>query len=363
MQASPFWDDNLVVSAGYLHGDGERTAYHDSYMPEELVVPDDGVLMVGQNIKFDLLWYCRYKGGTEFLSDVDIWDTQLAEYILTGQESRMISLDRLAEKYGLPTKDDRIKEYWKAGIDTTDIPKTELLDYMRQDVENTEQVFLKQVQETHDLGIMNLMMSQMQALKCTIVMEYNGMYIDAAQLEREREELQHTCADLEAKLNSMTDSYPIKINHSSNDHVSVVLFGGEITVKEPKEILDDEGNPVVYKSGMKKGKVKTRITDVKYELWKHTDWHRYTERAQKVGFYKVDKKVLSKIRDDEIGFAATYCGTLLEYREATKQLGTYIEGFMNLQFPDGRIHGNLIHTNTRTGRLSSSKPNMQNLTS
>jgi len=51
---------------------------------------------------------------------------------------------------------------------------------------------------------------------------------------------------------------------------------------------------------------------------------------------------------------------LLRYRELDKQLGTYVLNLMDKIHTDGRIHATFNQTGARTGRLSSSEPNLQN---
>lgn len=53
---------------------------------------------------------------------------------------------------------------------------------------------------------------------------------------------------------------------------------------------------------------------------------------------------------------------ILEYREADKIAGTYGDGYLKYIWPqDSRIHSNLIQAETATGRLSSRRPNLQNV--
>lgn len=52
---------------------------------------------------------------------------------------------------------------------------------------------------------------------------------------------------------------------------------------------------------------------------------------------------------------------ILQYRQYTKLNSTYVTGLLEKISPDGRIHTNFNQTETRTGRLSSSGPNMQNI--
>lgn len=52
---------------------------------------------------------------------------------------------------------------------------------------------------------------------------------------------------------------------------------------------------------------------------------------------------------------------ILEYRRLNKLLSTYIEPFAQYVFGDGKIHTTFNQGLTSTGRLSSSKPNLQNI--
>ena len=54
-------------------------------------------------------------------------------------------------------------------------------------------------------------------------------------------------------------------------------------------------------------------------------------------------------------------GKLLEYRALTKLKSTYCDGLTAAAGPDGRIHSRLNQTETRTGRISSAEPNLQNI--
>ncbi len=52
---------------------------------------------------------------------------------------------------------------------------------------------------------------------------------------------------------------------------------------------------------------------------------------------------------------------VLQYRQLTKLNSTYVEGLTKAVAPDGRIHTCYRQTETRTGRLSSTEPNLQNI--
>ena len=54
-------------------------------------------------------------------------------------------------------------------------------------------------------------------------------------------------------------------------------------------------------------------------------------------------------------------GKILEYRKYFKLITTYVEGIKNHVYPDGKIHAKFNQALTTTGRLSSSDPNLQNI--
>lgn len=52
---------------------------------------------------------------------------------------------------------------------------------------------------------------------------------------------------------------------------------------------------------------------------------------------------------------------ILEYRKLTKLYNTYVKGLQNAVSEDGRMYTTFKQTETRTGRLSSAEPNIQNI--
>ena len=71
--------------------------------------------------------------------------------------------------------------------------------------------------------------------------------------------------------------------------------------------------------------------------------------------YVTDANTLSKLIDYPI------VRLILEYRMLTKLYTTYIEGILNSVSSDGKIHTIYTQALTRTGRLSSIEPNLQNI--
>ncbi len=72
--------------------------------------------------------------------------------------------------------------------------------------------------------------------------------------------------------------------------------------------------------------------------------------------YSTNAAVLESLADD-----FPVVGKILEYRTLAKLKSTYCEGLLSVIGEDGRIHSSFNQTETRTGRISSSEPNLQNI--
>lgn len=64
---------------------------------------------------------------------------------------------------------------------------------------------------------------------------------------------------------------------------------------------------------------------------------------------------------EELRYAHPAVGLLLEYRQLAKLKSTYADGLRECVAEDGRIHSTFNQTETRTGRISSLEPNLQNI--
>lgn len=73
------------------------------------------------------------------------------------------------------------------------------------------------------------------------------------------------------------------------------------------------------------------------------------------------KTLLEHCYDHELLEETEFLETLLDYREIQKLLSTYIRGLHKLCAPDGRIHTELKLDGAATGRMSSVRPNLQNI--
>ena len=138
-------------------------------------------------------------------------------------------------------------------------------------------------------------------------MEYTGIHVDKDVLEKMGEQIKTSIDNLENQIYEMCG---LEFNISSPKQLGEVLF----------EKLGLKGNKKI-KSG-----------------------------------YSTNVNVLTKIKDQH-----PVIDLILEYRTLTKIYSTYIEGLKHSILDDGKIHTIYTQTLTRTGRLSSIEPNLQNI--
>lgn len=348
-KAHPMWRGNSIVMYGYKK-EGESLNIVREYSKYSRPPSPTEYMWVGHNIKFDLSYIWRQWEPRPLPR---IWDTQLAEYILTGQQSKYASLDELTEKYvgKHALKDDRIKEYWKAGVDTTDIPKEELEPYLRGDVSNTEAIFYKQWEVAKEQGQLDLILMQMDALRATTNMALAGMCVDWEYVEGQRNvyELAHV-----TRYDDLKRLAP-DLDPASPKQLSIYFFGGEVKEK----VKEQDG---FYKNG--KPRFKTREVSTYQPGCLDASKGLLGALAKgSSGYYPTGDDTLDAIiAAAPTANAGLVAACIKELRFLAKVKDTYYQGLLDLRFPNGFIYPQLNHCATSTGRLSCTSPNLQNQT-
>lgn len=437
-KANPFLPENYIVARGWkVEGDAQCTAefYDDVDSVKSLHIPDDVDVIVAHNAKFELLYEMRFSSErlhAFFKRGGRIWCTQYAEYLLNAQQQKfhMNSLDQIAPTYGGRVKIDGIKALWDAGVQTSDIDRDLLLDYLigteeegrnSGDIGNTEIIYLGQIKAAEELGMLTAIKLRMDGLCATSEMEFRGLKID---IERARNDLRKRLAEqaqADEELSQYIKDMPegLTFNWNSPVHKSALIFGGTVkyqkqdTYVDPKtgelarkqetrdewllttghtttENPDDPGsnpdNYVKYLSGKRAGEYKTKKVKfpgelkVKYQDFFHEfpgyvipldEWKSSLTDGLGGPVYSTSGEVLDTItaNDGNVPFLAA----LGDVNRLNKEIGTYYvktdpktgekNGMLTCVQPwDHMVHHKLNHTSTVTSRLSSSDPNLQNLT-
>lgn len=307
--------------------------------------------LIGFNIKFDLHWLKRYQINFE---NKRIWDCQLVHFILTGQQDSYPSLNSVAEYHGLESKLDVVSEkYWKNKIDTPDIPKEILEEYLAQDIKLTEQIYHKQIKQVdNNPHLKRLISLHNQDLLVLQEMEYNGLLYDVQKSIEEGDKLENEIDKIDEWLYAHHNCP--EFNPNSTDHLSAFLYGGVI-------ILERRVVVGTFKTGSRAGQPKERWEKYPVTFKRLVNPLKGSE-LQKEGLYSTDENTLRSLKGSKQ--AKEIIETLLFRSTLEKRLTTYYRGLVELisnsKWEDNKIHGQLNQCVARTGRLSSSRPNLQN---
>lgn len=314
-------------------------------------------LLVLFNAKFDLAWLRRY--SIDF-SHCRVWDCQLVHFILSAQGHTMPSLNEVATYHNIPGKLDKVKELWDNGLDTTEIPLDILTEYLIQDLTITEQVYLlqKEIVQKQSVQMQNLISLSNQDLLVLLEMEWNGIKMDFLGMKQASIIIKQQINTIEKGLNDYFLGCGIPsycLNYNSNDCLSAILYGG--TIQEVIRLLNGE-----YQSGEKKGLPRFKLEVIEHVLPRRVEPPRGSE-LKKAGFFSTNEETLRNIKarkEDRL-----LLDKILELSKLEKLNGTYYEGLAKLHLErdqeDNYLHGQFNQCIARTGRLSSSSPNLQNL--
>lgn len=349
-KGNPFDRSNKLVCVGLTWANQDEVLIFYSDWKQVQTHIDAADILVGFNIKFDLHWLRNV--GINF-TDKKIWDCQIGEFILNYQKTPYPSLNKACDKYGFDQKLDIVKtEYWDKGIDTNDVPINILSDYLEQDLLLTEKVFLKQREQFKTHSGYKLFRLQCQDLLVLQDMEYNGIIFNMEKAHEKANELLSEISKIHSSLTRWVGGIPINFN--SNDHLSCLLYGGTI-------LVDDRIPVGVFKTGKKVGETRYKVLTREFQFKRLVDPLEGSELV-KDGYWSTSEPTLRSLKVNKevkelINLLLTLSG--LEKLRSTYMIG-YPKLIETMNWEPNMIHGTLNQCVAVTGRLSSSKPNIQN---
>ena len=349
---------------------GQHNRYHSGVQDSSIVYHDKismcngvehWVIHVGHNLPYDLNALGIIPEYNAFY-----WDTSVAQYLLTNQAMTYPSLQDSCAHYKIPmTKEDKVSEMIKAGVEPKDIPESLLMEYLDNDVQMTNALFLAQLEDLRKRPkqFQNLVLQHMQWRTNTYSISLRGLQLDVPRVASSTVEMNLKVTILEKKLlDTMNEhfkiafapfilssdwSYKNDLSLQSPKQIATYLYGGSVDVQYKEKCG-------TYKTGPKAGTPKYKLISANQLTIANVDSY--------VGDATDDKRLLeicNNLRTPKHVIA--FCRDLLEYRNFTKTLNTYFAGYAVHTDSLGFIHPQFNHTATPTGRLTCTKPNTQNL--
>ena len=414
---SPFHPDNILVSVGiddeyFFTNHSEKIDKGCFHKIQELL--DTTTLLVGHNIKFDLMWLLE----SGFKYEGRVYDTMIGEYILNKGIRKSLTLEMCCRRRKIGSKDNRIKDFTDRGIPFQNIPHQVVEQYGKMDVAITRRLFNSQMSDFKLPKNKDLLMTAKMMNEFLIVladMERNGIHVDLEELHKVKKEYQAEFHALQQKIDAIVYKQmgDTKINLASPEQLSWLIYS-----KKPK---DKKHWAKIFNVGIDKstGKSKKRpqysriqfrnlVSDNTEVIHKTTaeqcigchgkgvikkikkdgspyknytkcsecdgDGYVYTPMAKIAGFnqrprsvydiaeagFRTDRITLNKIAGEAEGEFKEFIDAIVRYGAVETYLGTFVTGIENFTNEKGLLHPKFMQAITATGRLSSRDPNFQN---
>ena len=415
LHIDPFEPTNTLTMVGMLSdsGDEEIVTFDHSEQDEtpngHAIVQrwlDETTVLICHNANHDLLWL--WECG--FTYDGPVFDTMLTEYVLQRGQKEPLSLEACAERYELDTKkQDTLKEYFKKGYTTRDIPHSELSEYLLHDLHATQQLADKLMYRlnTKDDASLRPTVDLTNQVCVTLARIYQrGFAVDLdaldsvrVQFEEERDQL---VTDLQAHVRKLMGDTPINLN--SPEQLSWVVYSRKVLDKpywgeQIDPYMDDASFRSLVASGTERlHKTKAvqcpdcsgsgYIRKIKKDgtpflkpnrcnncnatgyLFKPTGQAAglkfkppSAKWASASGFStsKQNLQILQGVaRAKGMEDAADFLTKVSRLSAVETYLSSFVDGIRTYTKTDGKLHVRLTQHMTYTGRFSGRDPNMQN---
>ena len=418
---SPFHKDNILVSVGlnsyfgdeyYFTNHSERVDSGCAIKIQETL--DKTTLLVGHNIKFDLMWLLE----SGFKYNGRVYDTMLGEYILNRGVRKSLTLEMCCRRRKIGSKDSSVKEYMDRGVSFENIPKDIVEEYGKIDVQITRRLFDSQMADLRSEKNKGLLMTVKMMNEFLVVlsdMERNGINVDLNELDRVEKEFRAEFAYLKQKIDKIVyrQMGDTKINLSSPEQLAWLIYS--MKPKDKKQWakifnvgidkstgkskrrpnysrqqfrnLVADNTEVIYRTVAEqciachgKGVIK-RIKKDGSPFKNYTkcsdcdgEGYIYTPMAKVAGFrqrprsvydiaesgFRTDRITLSKIASEAEGEFKEFIDAIVRHNAVDTYLNTFVEGLKNFTNEKGFLHPKFMQAITATGRLSSRDPNFQN---
>jgi DNA polymerase-1 len=290
------------------HQEGDQLPQNHALKALRPILTDPQRPKVAHNASYDVGVLDRFGIPVEGL----LWDTMIAEWLINpvteiGLKSVVfrrlgIQMTPISDLIGSGSKQ----------ITMAQVSIDQAAPYAAADADLTLRLVPLQEVDLEKVNAQQLFESvEMPLVPVIVAMERTGIALDKQQLNQMATELEETLAQLEDKINAYIGD---TININSPQQLSHALFD---TLQLPTQGV----------------------------------------RKTKSGYHSTAASILERLKGEH-----PIIELILEHREISKLLGTYIQTLPDLvNSHTGRIHTSFNQAGTVTGRLSSSQPNLQNI--
>ena len=413
---SPKHPENFIVSIGindeYFFF--KHSQYNGAiYKKEVQDILNKTTLLIGHNIKFDLLWL--WEAGFNY--NGRIYDTMIGEYVLGRSTKQSLKLKDCCSRRGVSQKLDTTEQYIKDGVSFENIPIKIVEEYGRQDIVATRALFQSQMKDLNlprNKGLLKTIKMMCEFCYVLTEMENNGIRIDLDKLDEVEKEFQIEHDKLRVQIDStihekMGDT---KINPSSPEQLSMLIYGTRVVdkrgwindfnigidkyTKKPKKRprmtkLEFKKTLMMYLMPVFKTKAsqctecngKGYIQKIKVNGEKYKNLSKcsacksegvvYIDTNERAGFgaraqfvsdaseggFKTDRITLRRLANQTTELKE-FVEKITRYNALETYLSTFVEGIKKHTKSNSFLYPNFMQCITRTGRLSSRDPNFQN---
>jgi DNA polymerase I-like protein with 3'-5' exonuclease and polymerase domains len=414
----PFNPNNILVSIGindeyYFTNHSERVDEGCYYKIQAIL--DKTTLLIGHNIKFDLLWLLE----AGFKYGGNVYDTMLCDYVLSRGLRRSLTLDMCCRRRNVGEKaKEEINELLDRGVSFENINADIVERYGRVDVEITRKLFDSQMEDLRDdknKGLLRTIKMMNEFLLVLTDMERNGINIDRttlADVEKQyTAEFEYLKQTIEKTIyDKMGDT---KINPASPEQLSWMIYSKKPKDKNEwakifniginKETGKNKRRPrysrtrfrelvrqhtdLIYRTTASqcescKGKGvirKIKVDGTPFKKYSkcsqcNGDGYIYYKMAKIAGFnqrpssvydvaeagFRTDRLTLNKIVGEAEGELKEFVDAVIRYGAVETYLNTFVAGIKTFTNENNLLHSKFMQAITATGRLSSRDPNFQN---
>lgn len=236
---SAIHEENGTILCSYISGTGTSGTIEGGILGygELLRLCYEADFLVGHNIKYDLQWLARC--GAD-LAKLVVFDTQIAEYVLRGNIRKPLNLDYVDKQYGGRGKDKFVDILMKYGDDTRTIPRHLLARRCKDDVRQTESIFLQQRQFIQEQQKLEVLYTRCLFTPVLADIEPNGLCLDGERVERTYRDYKRRLEDISREI----DEFAGGINFRSPVQVGEFIYGPEPIGLGFSELTDGRGNPI-----------------------------------------------------------------------------------------------------------------------